>query len=59
MSATGPRGYGWNILYLEWPYFQAMAHRETRLHCVLEEKCRLETGRDRLDRSQWGDALEI
>ena len=43
LSEIGPRGYGWNILYLEWPYFQAVAHHETRLHCALEKKCRLET----------------
>lgn len=59
MSAIGPRGCGWNILYLEWPYFQAMAHGETCRHCVLERKCRLETGRERLDRSQRGNALEV
>lgn len=42
MSAICPRGYGWNILDLKWPYFQAMAHRETRLNCVPEQKCRSE-----------------
>lgn len=46
MSAIGPRGCGWNILYLEWPYFQAMAHGEACRHCVLKKKCRLETGRE-------------
>lgn len=41
MSASCPREYGWNILYLKWPYFQAMAHHETQLQCVHEKKCHL------------------
>lgn len=39
MSAPGPREYGRNILYLKWPYFQAIASHETRLCCVCLETC--------------------
>lgn len=34
MSAIRPGEYGWNILHLKWPYFQAVAHRETQPHHV-------------------------
>lgn len=34
MSVPGPREYGRNILYLKWPYFQAIASHETRLCSV-------------------------
>lgn len=39
MSAMCPREYGWNILHLKWPYFQALAYHETPLHCVREKRC--------------------
>lgn len=41
MSAICPREYGWNILYLKWPYFQAVAYHETQLRRVRRKKCHL------------------
>lgn len=58
LSARRPREYGRNILYLKWPYFQAMAHGETRLSCAGEAEPLGNRQRDAA-REPAGNALEI